>query len=207
MTWKISGTYVATCNCELLCPCPVDGKPTGPKNECHGAAVFHIAKGQSDGVDLSGVDVGLYNLFPSNLSAGNWKMGVVLDESASDEQAKQIEQIFSGQAGGPFAEFMPLIGEFLGMERAPIKFTGGKKPSATIGKWSDFTVEPITGPDGGTVTIKDAPFAFAPEYTVGRGSGKSKGAFGSHSFEPVYGETAEFEYADVMAADVPHGRA
>jgi len=207
MTWNMSGTYVAACSCELICPCPVDGKPTGPKGECHGSAVFHIASGQSDGVDLSGLDVGLYNLFPSNLTAGNWKMGVVLDDGASDEQAKEIEKIFSGQAGGPFGEFVPLVGEFLGVERAPITFKGGKKPSATIGKWSKYEIDPITGPDGGTVTVKDAPFGFAPEYTIGRATGESKKAFGSISFEPIYGEYAEFAYADVMAADVPHGRA
>jgi hypothetical protein len=206
MTWKMAGTYVATCSCELICPCPVDGKPTGPNNECLGSAVFHIANGQSDGVDLSGVDVALYNLFPSNLTAGNWKMGVVLDAGASDDQAKEIEKIFSGKAGGPFAEFVPLIGEFLGIERAPITFKAGKKPSATIGKLSKYEVDPITGPDGGTVTVKDAPFGFAPEYTIGKANGTSKDAFGM-SFVPVYGEYAEFEYADKMGADVPHGRA
>jgi len=205
MSWKISGTYVANCSCQLLCPCPVDGTPTGPNGTCHGTAVFHIETGTSDGVDLSGVNVGMYNEFPTNLTSGNWKIGLVIDEKASGEQAKAAEAIFSGQVGGPFAEFLPLIADFLGVERAPVGFKAGKKPSATIGKWTTAAVDPITAPDGSLTTIKGAPFAFAPEYTVGRGSGSTKGAFGL-TFDHVYGETAEFEYADVMPESAPKAR-
>src|SRR2546423_467907 len=43
MGYTISGTYVAACDCRLLCPCPVDGTPTGPNDQCHGAAAFGIA--------------------------------------------------------------------------------------------------------------------------------------------------------------------
>src|SRR6266511_4299164 len=47
-----------------------------------------------DDTDVSGVNVALYNLFPSNLTAGNWKVGLVIDDGASDEQASALERIF-----------------------------------------------------------------------------------------------------------------
>ena len=119
MGYTISGTYLAACDCRLLCPCPVDGMPTGPNDECHGAAAFRIDKGNLDDVDLAGVTFALVNYFPSNITSGNWKMGLVVD-AGSDEQAQAVERIISGQAGGVFAEFTPLIGEFTGTTRGSV---------------------------------------------------------------------------------------
>ena len=74
MAWRISGTYIATCNCNSLCPCPVDGPPTSEDGQCRGIGVFHVADGNLDDADLSGVDVALINHFPSNLTSGGWKL-------------------------------------------------------------------------------------------------------------------------------------
>src|ERR671937_2229739 len=145
MAWRIAGSYAATCSCNLICPCPVDGPPTSPDGQCHGFLVFSVKEGELDGTDLSSVNVALYNLFPSNLTSGNWKIGLVVDEAASDEQAQALERIFSGQEGGPFGECVPLIGEFLGLERAPIRVSDGR---LTVGDRTDVTFEAFTGADG-----------------------------------------------------------
>src|SRR6266542_763697 len=112
MAYTIKGTYAAVCDCSLLCPCPVDGPPTGEGDQCHGLLVFDVREGNLNGTDLSGVAFALYNHFPSNLTSGNWKVGIVVDDGASDEQAQAIERIVSGDAGGPFGEFKPLIGKY-----------------------------------------------------------------------------------------------
>ena len=190
MGYTISGTYVAACDCRLLCPCPVDGTPTGPNDQCHGAAAFGIARGNLDGVDLAGVNFALLNHFPSNITAGNWKMGIVVDDGASDEQAQAVERILSGQAGGPFAEFAPLIGEFTGMQRGPIEIS---EKGASIGGVGDYTYEQITGADGSPTTSSNAMFGFAPVFRVGRTKGKFKGL--GADVEASYGESAEFEYS------------
>ena len=121
MSWRMAGTYVASCNCQLICPCPTDNPPTGPGGECRGLAVFGIANGNLDDVDLSGTTFALCNLFPSNLTAGNWKLGVVIDENASDAQAAAIERVVHGDEGGLFAELSGLFGEWLGVERAGVR--------------------------------------------------------------------------------------
>lgn len=204
MAWRIAGTYVGSCSCSLICPCPTDGPPTGPDGVCKGVAVFQIGEGNFDDVDLSGTAFAFYNLFPSNLTAGNWKMGVVVDDGASDAQTAAIERILSGQEGGIFADLAPLIGEYLGTERAAITFSGGDTPSATVADRSEVRFEPLLGVDGAPTTVKNAMFGFAPEFRIGRGPGHSE-AFGL-TFEPVYGESADYEFASAGAESV-RGRA
>jgi hypothetical protein len=206
MAYRIAGNYIAVCSCSLICPCPVDGRPTDPegKGECRGAAVFQIDEGNQDGTDLSGIAFGFYNLFPSNLTAGNWKVGVVIDEGASEEQAQALQRILSGGDGGVFGELAALFGENLGTERGRVTFSDGDSPSATVEGKSEIRFEPIPGPDGSPTTVKGAMYGFAPEYMIGKGSGRSS-AFGL-TFEPRYGEAAAYEFSSEMAAEAPHGR-
>jgi hypothetical protein len=205
MAWKISGTYVANCSCNLICPCPVDGPPTSDDGQCRGHLVFHIANGNQGDTDLSGTTVGLVNLFPKNLSAGGWKLGIVVDEGASDEQAQALETIFKGDDGGPFAEFAALTDEWLGMDRAKVTFSDGDTPSGSIGD-SSFTFEPLPGPEGSgaQTTVSNAMFGFAPEFRVGRAPGKMS----NHGieFDAIYGETADYEFASEQAEGAPVGR-
>jgi hypothetical protein len=205
MAWRIAGDYVATCDCQLICPCPVDGLPTGPNNECTGFLVFNVKEGNLDDTDLGGVKFALYNHFPSNLTAGNWKVAMVIDEGASDEQANAIERICTGQEGGPFGELSAFYGENLGTERDTITFSDGDHPSASVGGASEAKFEPLAGPDGNPTTVKGAMFGFAPEYKIGKASGKSD-RFGL-SFDPMYAEAAAFEFASDQPEEAVRGRA
>ncbi|HEV8602378.1 MAG TPA: DUF1326 domain-containing protein [Gaiellaceae bacterium] len=201
MAYTIKGTYVASCNCVGLCPCPVDGTPTAEGGQCRGAAAFAINEGNLDDTDLGGVNFALYNYFPSNITAGNWKVGIVVDDGASDEQAQAIERIISGDEGGPFGDFKPLIGDYAGMERASIIVSDG---SVTVAGKSEYTFEPYTGPDGSPTIVRGAMFGFAPEFQVGKTTGESD-AF-DLSFQSSYGEKAEFEYS-TEAVGAVHPRA
>lgn len=201
MAWRVKGNYIGTCSCSLICPCAVDGPPTGPDGKCHGMAVWHVAEGEKDGTDLSGTSWALLYYLPSNFGAGNVKMGVVIDSAASDEQADALGAILSGEAGGPFADMASLIGEVQGPERARITFTDGATPKATVEGKGELNIEPLVGPDGSsTTTIRNAMFGFAPEYTIGKGSGQAT-AFGGESYEPVYAETAAYEYSSEMSSE------
>jgi hypothetical protein len=203
MPYRIAGTYTAVCDCRNICPCPVDGTPTGPNDQCMGVAIFSIADGDLDGTDLGGVSFALYNHFPANLSSGNWKVGIVIDEGASDAQAEAVGRIMSGDEGGPFAEFAPLIADFAGIERAKVSLQNGN--GSVEGK-SQFTFEPFTGADGSPTTVHGAMFGFAPAYTIGKSSGTSN-AFGlSFTADGNYGEHADFEFSSEAVGEV-HPRA
>lgn len=204
MSWEMTGKYVGNCTCQLICPCPVDGVPTGPNGECRGLNVFHIASGRLDDTDLSGVDFVFFNWFGSNVTAGGWKVGVVVDDGASEAQASALETILHGEAGGPFGDLAALYGEWLGVERASVTFSDGDTPSASVAGRVNYTFEPLLGPDGGVTTIKNAMYAFAPEFQIGKAQGHSD-LFG-FDFDGVYAETADFTYGSEMAENAPRGR-
>ncbi|MFK4100428.1 DUF1326 domain-containing protein [Streptomyces sp. NPDC019531] len=207
MSWTISGTYVAGCSCAVLCSCPYDGQPRDAKGgtECLGTAVFHVADGNLDDLDLSDVDFAFYNHFPSNLSSGNWKVGLVVDSAASDRQADALERILSGREGGPFGELSQFYGEYLGMERASVSLSDAETPGLVVEGRTELAYEPLTGPDGSSTKIRNAAFGFAPEFEVGRTSGRSD-AFGL-SYEASYGETADYVFSSEEAEATVHGRA
>jgi hypothetical protein len=191
MAYRLAGTYVAHCDCQQVCPCAVDGPPTGQDGQCHGLLVHQVTDGNLDGTDLSGVLVAMAYMAPSNISSGGLKVGIVVDNQASDEQADALGRIFKGDEGGMFGEFVPLTGEWLGVERAAVSFSDGDEPSAKIGD-TDVAFEAFKGADGKPTTASNAAFGFAPVFTLGQSSGSS-GLFGE-SFEANYGEAAEFEY-------------
>ena len=119
-------------------------------------------------------------------------VGIVLDSSISDAQAQAVERIMSGQEGGPFADFAPLISKFDGVSRGSVSFSEGENPSASVSGVGDLGFEPVMGPAGAT-TVKGAPFAFAPEYRIGRSSGTAE--ILGKSVEFKYAESAAFEYS------------
>ena len=78
------------------------------------------------------------------MTEGNWRLGVFIDDGASDEQADKLVQVFSGQLGGPMAALAPLVGEMLGVERVPIDVQDdGLRHSVRIGDAIDFEIEDI----------------------------------------------------------------
>jgi hypothetical protein len=207
MSWTISGTYVAGCSCAVLCSCPYDGQPRNAEGgtDCLGTAVFHVADGNLDEVDLSGADFAFYNYFPSNLTSGNWKVGLVVDSAAGDEQANALERILSGREGGPFGQLSQFYGEYLGMERAKVSLTDGERPGLRVEGRTELSYEPLTGPDGSSTKIKNAMFGFASEFEVGSSSGRSD-AFGL-SYEASYGETADYVFSSEETEGASQGRA
>jgi len=78
------------------------------------------------------------------MTEGNWRLGVFIDDQASDEQAEKLMGVFSGQLGGPMQALGPLIGENLGVERAMIEVREeGLRHSVRIGDAVDFEIEDV----------------------------------------------------------------
>jgi hypothetical protein len=191
MGWKLSGHYVASCTCQSVCPCPTGGgPPTNPDGttNCWAIGVWNVRQGNLDSVDLSGIRFGLSVNFPDVVTAGNWKIGVTVNDEASDEQVTALTEILSGQQGGPFADMAPMIGEFAGVERGAISYSD----SAISYGGSSVTYEPSRGADGHPTVTRNAVLGFAPEFEIGRTSG-SLNVFG-HAADASYGEAADFEY-------------
>jgi hypothetical protein len=144
MAWNVEGTYFESCSCEVVCPCTASLTLGADYDRCRVALVFNVTQGDVDGTDVGGVTVAAVADTPKVMSDGNWRLGLFIDESASDEQAEKLAAVFGGQLGGPMAGLMPLIGENLGLERAPIEVReDGLTHSVKIGNAVDVEIEDV----------------------------------------------------------------
>src|SRR6266568_404519 len=100
-------------------------------------------------VDVSGLSFALFLDTPPVMAEGNWRVGVYLDDAASDRQAEQLGAVLSGQLGGPPAMLGPLISEMLGVEKAPITYSeDGRGHHVRIGDAADVGVEDFVAIEG-----------------------------------------------------------
>jgi hypothetical protein len=144
MSWNLKGSYVETCSCELMCPCNLSLDHGATYDFCRVTLVFNVREGSVDGTDIAGCKVALIADTPKVMTEGNWRVGVFVDDAASDDQFEKLVQVFSGQLGGPMAGLAPLIGEMLGVERAAIVVEDdGVRHSVRVGDGIDFEVHDI----------------------------------------------------------------
>lgn len=150
MSWRLRGDYLENCNCEVACPCTVANfaAPATYEEGCKALLGFHIDSGEVDGVDVSGLTVAVVLAdSPQMMIEGGWRVGLVMDEAASPEQTDKLAAVFSGQLGGPMAALAPLLGEFLGVERARMQYEhDGRRRSLAIGDRTRMEVEEINSP-------------------------------------------------------------
>jgi hypothetical protein len=144
MPWNLAGSYFETCSCDVICPCTASLSLGATRDRCNVVLVFNVKSGEVDGTDVSGLVVAAVCDTPKVMSDGNWRLGVVIDAAASDEQAEKLGGVFSGALGGPMEALGPLIGENLGVERLPIEVEeDGLKHSVRIGDEIDFEIEDV----------------------------------------------------------------
>ena len=148
MAWRLEGTYIENCNCDVVCPCAASAFAAPATNErCNAALAWHIDSGEVDGTDVSDLSVVLVLDSPQQMSEGNWRVGMYMDDRASDEQAEKLGGIFSGQMGGPLANLVPLISENLGMEVASIEHVDdGLRHRVKVSDAIDVEIEDLVSP-------------------------------------------------------------
>ena len=143
MAWNVEGTYFENCNCTFACPCTVTSFATAAtQDRCTVVLAYHVTRGQVDGVDVGGHSVAVVADAPAQMMQGNWRVGLIIDDKASKEQADKLAGVFSGKMGGPMGALAPLISEILGIERAPIDYKDdGHKHHLKIGNDIEIEVE------------------------------------------------------------------
>ncbi len=199
MSWRLEGTYLENCNCEVVCPCSATSLALPADNErCQVVLAFNVRAGEIEGVDVSGRAVVLVADTPQQMTDGNWRLGVFFDDGASEDQAGKLQAVFGGQLGGPPAGLVPLLGDMLGMESAPITYTDdGFRHSVRVGDAIDIEIEDWV-PEG-----NDAPTMLtgivhpaAANVTVARASRGRVDAFGlSFANAGKNGHSAPFSWA------------
>src|SRR5262249_31382895 len=101
MAWHIEGTYFENCNCDVVCPCGASSLAVPATNErCVFLMAFQVDSGEIDGVEINDLTVGVLGDTPAKMVDGGWRVGLLMDEDASDEQADALAAVFGGQKGG-----------------------------------------------------------------------------------------------------------
>ena len=120
--WRIAGEYFETCNCDYLCPCIYTNMQAQPTHDtCIAAIVMRINDGTFEYTDLGGVAFIIAISVDGPMAGGNWTVGLIIDDKASDAQVDAVGKICSGDVGGPMEMGAALVGNFAGIERAAIE--------------------------------------------------------------------------------------
>jgi hypothetical protein len=110
MSWRISGSYFESCNCDAICPCrKIDGAPGGRSThgECLGVLSWLIEEGDADGVGLNGLPVAMATRYSDDEVGSPWSWILYVDVNATEEQREAIEAIYSGRLGGDAEKHFP----------------------------------------------------------------------------------------------------
>jgi hypothetical protein len=199
MPWTLAGSYFETCSCDVVCPCTASLSLGATRDRCNLVLVFNIKNGEVDGTDVSGLTVAGVVDTPKVMSEGNWRLGVVIDAAASDEQAEKLGGVFSGALGGPMEALGPLVGENLGVERLPIEVhEDGLIHSIRIGDDVDFEIEdvvPFGVETGEPAKITGIFHPAGSELTVSRATRSKINAFDIQYEAKAGFSTSEFSWA------------
>jgi hypothetical protein len=107
---------------------------------------FAVDRGTYGTVSLDGLGFIVLGFTPEAMGKGNWSVGLIADERATAEQRDAITAIASGAGGGPMAALSALVGKFLGVQSAPIRFDrSGMKWSVKASDFVDMAAEGVMG--------------------------------------------------------------
>ena len=199
MSWKLEGSYFETCSCDLMCPCNMSMDHGATYDYCRVTLVFDIADGAIEDTDVSGLAVAVIADTPKIMTEGNWRLGMFIDERATDEQMEKLGAVFSGQKGGPMEGVLPLVGEMLGVERARFEVVEeGLRHSVRIGDAIDFEIEdivPFGSETGQPVRLVGMFHPVSSEFNAAEAKRSKISAFGIEYEGKTGISTSEFAWA------------
>lgn len=109
-SWRVTGSYLESCNCEAICPCrTVDGTKGGRSTHgvCLGALSWRVEQGHAGGVDLAGLGVVLATSYSDDEEGSPWSFVVYIDDRGDDAQRDALAAIYTGLWPGSQVEHFP----------------------------------------------------------------------------------------------------
>ena len=199
MSWKVEGQYFENCSCDIPCPCTVSLDLGADQDRCNAFLVFQIESGDVNGVDVGGLTVAAVADTPKVMTDGDWRLGVLIDDRASDEQAEKLAAVFGGQLGGPMEALAPLVGEQLGVERVPMEVShdnGTHRIKVGDGEIEVQEIVPFGKEDGQPARLSGIFHPAGDDFAVARATKSQVSAFGmEHAFEGKSGFASPFAWA------------
>jgi len=125
--WRIAGTYLESCNCDVICPCRRVGGRTGGRSTfgvCEGALSWAIERGHAGEVDLGGLAAVLACRYDDDEPGSPWDFMLYVDERGDPDQRAALEAIITGRLGGDALAHFPWAWKAsrpLGVRAVPIE--------------------------------------------------------------------------------------
>ena len=161
LAYDLEGTLLEACSCGVLCPCWIGEDPDG--GSCDGLIAYHFDRGTIRGVDVTGLSIVNVAKIPGNVLAGNWKVAMLVSDTATDEQLQAIVDAYSGKLGGPLADLAGLVGEVVEVRRVSITHEIREgQGTLVVDGIVGAEMAPYAGPDGTTTTLRDSIFSTVP---------------------------------------------
>lgn len=148
ISWWARGLIFENCSCTLVCPGHLHFSQLFTHERCKGYWAIRIDAGEFGGVPLGGTRALVAFDTPQRMIDGGWLETIVIDASASPDQRRALETIFTGGAGGPWAKLAAFVATRQPTEFRPIEFVDeGATKRATIAGRLRSVVAQIRGRD------------------------------------------------------------
>jgi len=156
MAWHMAGRMIEACSCKMLCPCYM-GPAEPDQGWCSGTLSLEMQEGASNGVNLGGCKVVWRIDLPGDFVGGNGTARLYIDEAATADQRRELEAIFTGKQGGPWAVVSTLVTTWLPTQIVQITIEGADNPTVTVGNVGQVTLQRIRDAAGHPTQVLNAP--------------------------------------------------
>ncbi|HUZ98577.1 MAG TPA: DUF1326 domain-containing protein [Gaiellaceae bacterium] len=97
LSYRVSGAYFESCNCEAICPCRKIGSVLGSRptyGQCYGVLSWAIESGSIDGIEVGGLSVALVYRYDDDEHGSPWSLVLHVDEDADRKQRAALKWLF-----------------------------------------------------------------------------------------------------------------
>lgn len=158
MAYDLAGEFLEACDCYVMCPCWFDDDPD--EAHCTGLVAWYVDRGTIQNVDVSGLVVVSVSHHGGNRRKGKARVALFVDDRATEDQARVLEEAFTGTLGGPLADLANLTDEVDRVERAKMTFTSdGATTRLKVGKSITTSMKLLTGSTDRVMTVADTMLA------------------------------------------------
>jgi hypothetical protein len=168
MAWNLSGEFVETCSCNMLCPCWYGKAELMVMDQgwCATSILVRVREGDYEGTNLSGQSAVVGLFFPGpTLFDGNGTGRIYIDDRATADQQHALEKILQGQSGGGMEVPASLLSNWLPTKHSKITVDAQNgKIQATIGGDGEMVSQRLVNDLGNKMTMQDAAFALAFQF-------------------------------------------
>lgn len=157
--WWAEGLLFENCNCTAVCPGHIHFSQKCTHEVCRGFWAIRFEAGHAGGADLAGVDVVVVYEAPQVMVDGGWRQRIIVSDRAGPEQRRAVEEIISGNRGGPWEVLARFVAGVLPTRTAPVRIVDapGRK-RVTVAGLLEGAIEAIRGRD------RELPVTFANIY-------------------------------------------